>query len=67
MAAQFFNFVVIGGGVAGATAVETLRSEGATGSIVLLSAEHQLPYQRGPLSKTFLTSKHMPPPSFVFP
>ena len=65
MAAQFFNFVVIGGGVAGATAVETLRSEGATGSIVLLSAEHQLPYQRGPLSKTFLTSKHMPPPSFV--
>jgi NTE family protein len=46
-----YDFVIIGGGIAGVTAVETLRAESAQGSILLLSEESQLPYQRGPLSK----------------
>ncbi len=60
-----FDFVVIGGGLAGASAVETLRSEGATGSIALLSEEDQLPYQRPPLSKSFITSEKTPAPSLI--
>ncbi len=50
------EFMVIGGGLAGATCAETLRAEGATGSILLIGEEPGLPYQRPPLSKTFITS-----------
>lgn len=39
-----FDFVVVGGGLAGATAVETLRTEGAEGSIFLLATEPHRPY-----------------------
>ena len=46
-------FVVVGGGAAGATAVETLRREGYTGRIVLVSSENVLPYDRVPLCKNF--------------
>lgn len=56
------DFVVIGGGLAGVTAVEALRSEGAEGSILLLSEETQVPYQRPPLSKAFITSVRPPVP-----
>ena len=42
--ARHFDFVVIGGGLAGATALETLRAEGAEGSILLLAEEPSLPY-----------------------
>lgn len=45
------HFVVLGGGAAGATAVETLRQEGYTGRITLVSAEKHLPYDRVKLSK----------------
>jgi apoptosis-inducing factor 3 len=47
------SYVVIGGGAAGATAVETLRQEGFTGRIVLVTQEKQLPYDRVVLSKNF--------------
>ncbi|HTY73579.1 MAG TPA: FAD-dependent oxidoreductase, partial [Actinomycetes bacterium] len=48
------QYVVIGGGLAGAKAVETLRTEGFDGSVVLVSGEKQVPYERPPLSKGFL-------------
>ncbi|HXG30086.1 MAG TPA: FAD-dependent oxidoreductase, partial [Thermodesulfobacteriota bacterium] len=48
------DFLIIGGGLAGATAAETLRKEGAKGRIVIVSAENFLPYHRPPLSKVFL-------------
>ncbi|MGE5386752.1 MAG: FAD-dependent oxidoreductase [Betaproteobacteria bacterium] len=60
-----FDFVVIGGGLAGATAVETLRIEGAEGSILLLGAEPHLPYHRPPLSKDAITAGEAPPPKLV--
>jgi NADPH-dependent 2,4-dienoyl-CoA reductase/sulfur reductase-like enzyme len=47
-------FVIVGGGLAGATAAETLRAEGFDGPIVLVAAEPETPYERPPLSKGYL-------------
>jgi 3-phenylpropionate/trans-cinnamate dioxygenase ferredoxin reductase subunit len=51
------RFVVVGGGLAGARAIETLRDEGFEGSLVLLCAEAHLPYERPPLSKAVLAGR----------
>lgn len=51
-------FLLIGGGLASATAAETLRKEGAEGTIVIISAENSLPYHRPPLSKSYLLKDH---------
>ncbi|MGH8585258.1 MAG: FAD-dependent oxidoreductase [Gammaproteobacteria bacterium] len=51
---QEVDFLLIGGGLASTTTAETLRSEGAQGSIVMLAAEPVLPYHRPPLSKDYL-------------
>jgi 3-phenylpropionate/trans-cinnamate dioxygenase ferredoxin reductase subunit len=48
-------FVIVGGGLAGAKAAETLRAEGFDGPVVLVGAEEELPYERPPLSKGYLT------------
>jgi 3-phenylpropionate/trans-cinnamate dioxygenase ferredoxin reductase subunit len=48
------TIVIIGGGQAGAQAVDTLRKEGYAGRLVLVAEEPELPYQRPPLSKKFL-------------
>ncbi len=48
------TFVIAGGGLAGAKAAETLRDEGFDGRIVLLADESVRPYERPPLSKTYL-------------
>ena len=47
-------FVIVGGGLAGATAASTLRDEGFDGRIVLFSSEREEPYNRPPLSKEYL-------------
>ncbi|GAA3181725.1 FAD-dependent oxidoreductase [Blastococcus jejuensis] len=46
--------VIVGGGLAGAKAAETLRAEGFDGRVVLIAAEAELPYERPPLSKGYL-------------
>ncbi len=51
------DHLVIGGGAAGVSAVETLRMEGARGRIVLLSAEPGLPYYRPALSKGYIAGE----------
>jgi NADPH-dependent 2,4-dienoyl-CoA reductase/sulfur reductase-like enzyme/predicted acylesterase/phospholipase RssA len=48
------DFLLVGGGLASATAAETLRAAGAEGSITILCAENTLPYHRPTLSKGFL-------------
>lgn len=48
------TFVIVGAGMAGASAAETLRAEGFAGQIVLLGAEPHRPYERPPLSKEYL-------------
>ena len=53
MAAQD-PFVIVGGGLAGAKAAETLRTEGFDGPVVLLAEEPEQPYERPPLSKGYL-------------
>jgi 3-phenylpropionate/trans-cinnamate dioxygenase ferredoxin reductase component len=48
------TMVVVGGGLAGAKAAETLRSEGFDGRVVLIAEEPERPYERPPLSKDYL-------------
>ena len=48
------TFVIVGAGMAGAKAAETLRDEGFDGRLVLLGAEPDPPYERPPLSKEYL-------------
>ena len=49
--------VIVGGGHAGAQAVDSLRRDGFAGRLVLVAAEPLLPYQRPPLSKKFLAGE----------
>ncbi|MER5542982.1 NAD(P)/FAD-dependent oxidoreductase [Streptomyces sp. NPDC001118] len=51
------TFVIVGGGLAGAKAAETLRAEGFTGRVILISDERDHPYERPPLSKGYLLGK----------
>jgi 3-phenylpropionate/trans-cinnamate dioxygenase ferredoxin reductase subunit len=51
------GMLIIGAGLAGLTAAETLRSEGFEGSITLIGNETYPPYQRPPLSKGFLAGE----------
>ncbi|MEO9819405.1 MAG: FAD-dependent oxidoreductase [Paracoccaceae bacterium] len=48
------NIIVIGAGQAGASCVAKLRGLGFDGSVTLVGAETQPPYQRPPLSKAYL-------------
>jgi 3-phenylpropionate/trans-cinnamate dioxygenase ferredoxin reductase subunit len=48
------TFAIVGAGLAGAKAAETLREEGFDGRLVLLGAEAERPYERPPLSKDYL-------------
>jgi len=48
------RFVIVGAGLAGAKAAETLREEGFDGELVLIGDEAERPYERPPLSKEYL-------------
>ena len=54
MSAQSRTFVIVGAGLAGAKAAETLREEGFDGRLVLVGDEDERPYERPPLSKEYL-------------
>ncbi|MFJ3229877.1 NAD(P)/FAD-dependent oxidoreductase [Streptomyces sp. NPDC086787] len=51
------TFIIVGGGLAGAKAAETLRAEGFTGRVILICDEREHPYERPPLSKGLLLGK----------
>ncbi|MFE6228043.1 NAD(P)/FAD-dependent oxidoreductase [Streptomyces sp. NPDC057854] len=51
------TFVIVGGGLAGAKAAETLRAEGFNGRVILIGDERDHPYERPPLSKGLLLGK----------
>ncbi|MET9757805.1 FAD/NAD(P)-binding oxidoreductase [Streptomyces sp. NPDC006372] len=51
------TFVIVGGGLAGAKAAETLRAERFTGRVILICDERDHPYERPPLSKGYLLGK----------
>jgi 3-phenylpropionate/trans-cinnamate dioxygenase ferredoxin reductase subunit len=54
MSADQRTFVIVGTGLAGGRAAQTLREEGFTGRVVLIGEETELPYERPPLSKGYL-------------
>ena len=49
--------LIVGGSVAGLTVAETLREQGYTGAVAIIGSESELPYQRPPLSKQFLSGQ----------
>jgi 3-phenylpropionate/trans-cinnamate dioxygenase ferredoxin reductase component len=59
------TFAIVGAGLAGARAAETLRAEGFDGRVVLFGAEPHLPYERPALSKGYLQGAAEAP--FVHP
>jgi 3-phenylpropionate/trans-cinnamate dioxygenase ferredoxin reductase subunit len=61
------SFVIVGGGMAGAIAAQTLREEGFDGKITLLGQEPNAPYERPPLSKDYLQGKADRDSIFVHP
>lgn len=48
------DYLLIGGGLASASAAEEIRKRDPNGSIVVVSSEAHLPYNRPPLSKEYL-------------
>jgi len=50
-------YVIVGAGLAGAKAAETLRNEGFDGPLILIGEETERPYERPPLSKDYLLGK----------
>lgn len=59
------NFVIVGGGLAGAKATEELRAQGFEGTVTIVGAEPHLPYERPPLSKGYLLGKEPRDKAFV--
>lgn len=57
MSADIRNVVVVGGGWAAVSAIESVRECGYDGRILMLSEETELPYDRPPLSKTYLNGE----------
>jgi 3-phenylpropionate/trans-cinnamate dioxygenase ferredoxin reductase component len=51
------TFIIVGASLTGAKAAERLREDGFDGRIVLVGAEQELPYERPPLSKSYLLGK----------
>ena len=61
------TFAIVGAGLASAKTVEGLRADGFEGRIVLVGAEHHLPYERPPLSKGYLLGTEELETAFVHP
>jgi NADPH-dependent 2,4-dienoyl-CoA reductase/sulfur reductase-like enzyme len=61
------TFVIVGGGLAGAKAAETLRTAGFDGEVVLFGSESERPYERPPLAKGYLLGKDTRDSVFVHP
>jgi NADPH-dependent 2,4-dienoyl-CoA reductase/sulfur reductase-like enzyme len=61
------EFVIVGGGLAGAIAAQTLREEGFDGRITLVCGEPHRPYERPPLSKGYLAGAEDRESIFVHP
>jgi NADPH-dependent 2,4-dienoyl-CoA reductase/sulfur reductase-like enzyme len=54
---QLQQVVVVGAGVAGIRATETLRQNGYDGALTIVGAERHAPYHRPPLSKKLLSGQ----------
>jgi 3-phenylpropionate/trans-cinnamate dioxygenase ferredoxin reductase subunit len=61
------DFLLIGGGLAGANCARWLREEGAEGSILLVGREPEPPYNRPPCSKGYLRGEEERSETYVRP
>jgi 3-phenylpropionate/trans-cinnamate dioxygenase ferredoxin reductase component len=52
-----YHYLIVGGGLAGASAIEGIRERDQKGSILVISNENHLPYDRPPLSKKLWSGK----------
>ncbi|MGE5300788.1 MAG: NAD(P)/FAD-dependent oxidoreductase [Acidobacteriota bacterium] len=52
-----YAYIIVGGGLAGASAVEGIREIDVSGSVLLIGDEAHLPYHRPPLSKQLWLGK----------
>ncbi len=55
-----FDYLIVGGGLAAASAVDGIRELDPSGSIALVTDEPEPPYQRPPLSKEFIQYPDVP-------
>ena len=67
MADRRVEHLLIGGGVAGASAAAALRAAGAEGSILLVGRELDPPYHRPPLSKGYLQGRETQEQALIHP
>jgi len=51
MGDQSYEYIIVGGGLAGASAVEGIRERDKNGDVLLIASEKHLPYDRPPLTK----------------
>src|SRR3954447_6568111 len=65
MADRQVDFLLVGGGMAGAHCAAGLRRRGAGGSILLVGREPDVPYERPPLSKEYLRGESAREEAFV--
>jgi 3-phenylpropionate/trans-cinnamate dioxygenase ferredoxin reductase component len=61
------DYLLIGGGLAAASAAQTLRESGAEGQVLLIGRESDPPYHRPPCSKGYLQGKESREDAFVNP
>jgi 3-phenylpropionate/trans-cinnamate dioxygenase ferredoxin reductase subunit len=57
MSEQHYTYIIVGGGLAGASAVQGIRERDMNGSVLLIGSEEFLPYDRPPLSKKLWLGK----------
>jgi len=55
-----YDYIIVGGGLAAASAVDGIRERDADGSILMLTEEDEPPYNRPPLSKEYLQASEIP-------
>jgi 3-phenylpropionate/trans-cinnamate dioxygenase ferredoxin reductase subunit len=67
MPEHLYSYIIVGGGLAGAAAVDGIRQHDTSGSILLLSAEADIPYDRPPLTKQLWTGAKKVDQIFVHP
>ena len=60
-------YLIVGAGLAGAKAAETLRAEGFDGPVIMIGEETDRHYERPPLSKDYLLGKTGRERTYVHP
>src|SRR4030067_2252028 len=62
-----YRYIIVGGGLAGASAIKGIREHDSAGSILLVGAEPYMPYDRPPLSKKLWLGKKKVEDIFIDP